>query len=90
MDDTVVAIIEILTGEVERGRAHVTFIEKEKQLRRIIHGLSPADALTLRKRLQADRSDDALAVAFKRFTRDRRDRIMAFLADPARSVRPID
>ena len=90
MDEVVAAIIELIKTDVERGRAHVEFPEKEKQLRRIIQALSPADALALRKRLEAARADDELVVAFKRFTRERRDRILAFLADPARSVRPVD
>jgi hypothetical protein len=90
MDEVVASIIEVITSDVERGQAHVEFPEKEKQLRRIIQSLTPVDALALRKRLQADRDDDALVVAFRRLTRDRRDRLIAFLADPARSVRPID
>ena len=90
MEDIIAEIIAIITSEVERGQARAGFHEKEKQLFRIFQALSPADALTLKQRFKVARANDPLTIAFKRLVVERRDRLLEFLADPARGVRPID
>jgi hypothetical protein len=57
---------------------------RERELRSYLASLSPAEAFALRKRLDADRSDDKIALAFRRLLVERRVRLRAFLADPRR------
>lgn len=90
MEEHIAEIIAIITTEVEHGQALAGFHEKEKQLLRIFQSLSPADALTLKQRLKIARADDPLTIAFNRLVVERRDRLLEFLSDPARRVRPID
>jgi hypothetical protein len=60
---------------------------RERELRRYIEELSPIEAFVLRRRLDADRSNDKLAVAFRRLVAERRVRLKALLADPRRGRR---
>jgi len=59
---------------------------KERELKIEFAGLAPADALLIRKRFQGEKTDDELAVAFKRLNVERRDRLLVFLADPRRPL----
>jgi hypothetical protein len=60
---------------------------REGELRSYIENLSPIEAFVLRRRLDADRSNDTLAVAFRRLVVERRVRLKALLADPRRGRR---
>jgi hypothetical protein len=57
---------------------------KEKEIRELFAALMPAEALLLRRRFAADRSNDELVAAFKRLTIERRTRLVAYLADARR------
>lgn len=59
---------------------------RERELRTLFAELTPIQALHLRRRLDLDRNDDLLAVAFRRLVVDRRQRLRTFLADPRRQV----
>ena len=69
--------------------AHETYqagnANRERELRALFATLSPVQALALRRRLNADRNDDALAVAFRRVVVERRNRFIAFLESPYRA-----
>jgi hypothetical protein len=60
---------------------------REGELRGLIETLSAMDAYVLRKRLDADRNDDKLAVTFRRLIAERRARLKVLLADPRRGRR---
>jgi hypothetical protein len=59
---------------------------REKDLRSIFDRLSAAEALSLTQRLDRNRENDPLAVAFRRFTVDRRQRLRTYLADTRRRL----
>jgi hypothetical protein len=52
---------------------------RERELLEVFGELTPAQACQLRKRLDNDRSDDRLVVAFKRLIIERRQRLYAAL-----------
>ena len=56
----------------------------KRDVRGIFETVSALDALVLRRRLDANRADDALAVAFSRLLAERCSRLKAYLADPRR------
>lgn len=81
----VAAIIEVLTSPPRAGEGHRDGNDrKEHELRAVLRELRPAEALLVRRRLSASRTDDELVIAFQRFTVDRRARLLAMLADPRR------
>jgi hypothetical protein len=53
---------------------------KELELAALFETLSPAESLTLQRRLSNPRSGDAVASAFLRLIAERRNRLLAFLA----------
>lgn len=53
---------------------------REHELRELLVQLTPIEAFELGRRLDADRDGDALAVAFRRLVRERRQRLRTFLA----------
>ncbi len=59
---------------------------RERELRGLLVTLTPIQAFHLRRRLELDRNNDQLAVAFRRLVVERRVRLRAFLADPRRQV----
>ena len=60
------------------------FRRKEHALLSAFASLSPRDCAALHARLSAAREGDALAARFARLVRERRDRLLAFLADARR------
>jgi hypothetical protein len=78
-------LIAIITRPLAGNETHQTGNDnRERELRSYLGSLSPLEALALRKRLDIDRSDDRVAVAFRRLLAERRHRLTAFLADPRR------
>jgi hypothetical protein len=88
--ETLERITAIVNAPVTEGQAQAAFATKERELLHLIQKLSPAEAFALRRRLQIDRQSDPLAGMFRRFTIERRDRLMAFLLDPGREFRQLD
>lgn len=85
--DAQATILAILRASAEPDEsAHLAGERRERELKTAFTGLTPADALALRKRLEANREGDELAVAFRRLNVERRDRLLAFLADPRRPL----
>lgn len=79
------ALIAIIMRPIADHETHQTSNDnRERELRCYFGSLSPIEAFALRKRLDADRDDDKVAVAFRRLLSDRRHRLRAFLADPRR------
>lgn len=66
------------------GTIELAFRRKEQSLMSLFSALSPRDALALHARLASPREDDALAARFARLVRERRERLLAFLADARR------
>jgi hypothetical protein len=83
--DRIAAMVAVLTRPASFGEtiAH-SFQTKEHDLGALFAVLTIAEARALYRRLSAPTADDALAVAFDRLTRDRRARLLAFLADARR------
>jgi hypothetical protein len=55
---------------------------RERELRRLFAGLAVMPRYALRRRLERDGNDDALAAAFRRLVIERRLRLIAVLASP--------
>ncbi len=67
------------------GESHTeTNLRREKELLEVFRTLTPARACQLRKRLDNDRPDDRLVIAFKRLIVERRQRLYAALASRRR------
>jgi hypothetical protein len=80
-------LMDVLTRPLSCDESHATGNEnREREVRAIFDTLSPIDALLIRRRLDADRADDALVVAFRRLLAERRARLRAYLADPRRAL----
>jgi hypothetical protein len=80
-----VALLEILVGPLRPGEtAVVGFARKEHEVRKTLATLSLLEARALCTRLEACRSDDALALAFARLTVERRVRLLAYLGGARR------
>ena len=80
-------IIAVLTRSLRADENHaVGNNNRERELRAIFARLEPSQALQVRRRLDADRSDDPLAAAFRRIVVERRQRLRAFLASPRRHL----
>lgn len=78
-------LIEVLTRPLSCNATHaIGNANREREVRAIFETLSPIDALVIRRRLDARRSDDALVVAFGRLLVERQSRLKAYLADPRR------
>jgi hypothetical protein len=78
-------LLEILEATPSPGcGAHTAFRLKEDQLTALFAGLAVADAHALQRRFTVSASDDRAAAQFSRLTRERRDRLVAFLADTRR------
>ncbi len=60
------------------------FARKEAELRAVFEALTVIEAGALHKRLAINAPDDVLAAKFGRLTVDRRNRLLAFLADARR------
>ena len=80
-------IIELLVRPLRADESHsIGNDNRERELRAIFAQLTPMQALQIRRRLEADRSDDLLATAFRRIVVERRQRLRAFLASPRRHL----
>lgn len=81
-DATFIAILE---APLEFGEtAQFGFARKEAELRTAFASLTVVEARALQMRLSNVRNGDQLATAFMRVTRDRRERLINFLADARR------
>src|SRR5688572_21880358 len=81
-------LIATLTRPLSAEESHqVGNDNRERELRSYIEELSQIEAFVLRRRLDADRSNDKVAVAFRRLVVERRVRLKALLADPRRGRR---
>jgi hypothetical protein len=79
------ALIAILEAPLEFGEtAQFGFARKEAELRTAFAALTVVEARALQMRLANPRNGDQLAAAFMRMTRDRRERLINFLADARR------
>ena len=78
-------IIAVILAEPVHGESsHAAFRNKEIQLAELFAKLATADARALHRRLTIPAKDDPVAVRFGRLTKERRDRLTAFLADARR------
>jgi len=78
-------IVEAACASPSDGRSvHLAFREKELQLGAIFAALSIADAHALHRRLTIPATNDPVASAFGRLTKERRDRLLRFLGDARR------
>jgi len=78
-------IIVVIAAEAAHGEsAHTAFRNKEIQLAELFARLTVTDARALHRRLTIPAKDDPVAARFGRLTKDRRDRLTAFLADARR------
>jgi hypothetical protein len=79
------AIIAVLTRPIDPTAGHqVGNARRELELRALFATLDPAQALSLRRRLDRALHDDVLVQAFNRMLLERRHRLLAFLADAPR------
>ena len=81
-EDAIVAILSIVPRSDETHL--ISASRRELSLRDLFGHLSIVQAQSLTRRLDADRDDDRLAVAFRRFTPERKQRLRAYLADTPR------
>lgn len=80
-------LIEILARDPHpRETIDAAFRRKEQQVGEVFAGLTPAEARTIQGRLEAGLAADALARNFHRLAADRRQRLLAFLADAPRRI----
>lgn len=80
-------LIALATRPLAAGESHYTGGEnRERELRLMFARLTPLQAHQLRRRLDIERSDDALVISFRRLAVERRVRLKTFLADPRRRV----
>ncbi len=80
-------LIEILARDPElRETIDAAFRRKEQQVGDVFAALSPSDARALLERLEAGRDADSLSKHFSRFAVERRQRLLAFLADTPRRM----
>jgi len=74
------ALIDVLTRPLAPGEGHhVGNANRERALLALVAKLEPIHAFHLGRRIDIDRSDDALVVAFKRLVIERRQRLRAAL-----------
>jgi hypothetical protein len=86
-DEIVRTLVASLTRPLRADESHFTGNEnRERELKGLFALLEPMEALQLRRRLDADRNDDPLAVAFRRIVAQRRERLRAFLESPRRHL----
>lgn len=79
------AFIAIIEAPLQFGEtAQFGFARKEAELRTAFASLTVIEARALQMRLSNPRNGDQLAAAFIRVTRDRRERLVNFLADARR------
>src|SRR5680860_508451 len=79
------AIVAILMCPPGPGETHVAAARnRERALGEVFGHLSAAQNLALARRLDRNRDDDRIAVAFRRFTIERQQRLRAYLADARR------
>lgn len=79
------ALTSVLTRPLAPGESHVSGnANKERELCARISELAPLHAFDLGRRLDANRDSDPLAVAFRRLTVERRQRVRGFIADARR------
>lgn len=80
-------MIAVLTRPRSPDESHLVAAEhREQRLHDLFGQLSVAQALTLSRRLDADRDGDGVALAFRRLTVERRRRLRAYLADMRRRI----
>lgn len=78
-------MIAIITRPVGATEGHrLGNDRKEQDLRALFDTLTPVESLTLERRLDAARRDDALYQTFQRLVVERRVRLLAYLADHRR------
>ena len=78
-------MITILTRPLRPGEGHqIGNANREAELRDLFATLDPLQAREVLRRLDVNRSDDALVRAFTRMVVERRSRLRAFLADARR------
>jgi len=81
------AIIATLTRALRPDESHqIGNDNREREVRAHFASLTRIEAYHLGRRLDLDRDNDALAVAFRRLIVQRRHRLRAFLADPRRRI----
>ena len=81
------SIVATLTRALRPDESHHTGnANRERELLAQFASLTPVQAYHLRRRLDLDRNNDALAVAFRRLLITRRQRLRAFLADTRRRM----
>ena len=79
------AIIDVIERRVDPAEGHLIGNQrKEQELRDLFAALSLHEAWEVRRRITEARSGDRLAVSFQRLVLERRDRLVAFLADAGR------
>lgn len=80
-------LIHALTRPLTCDETHATGnTNRELEVRALFDALSPIDAFVILRRLDADRSDDPLVLAFRSLLAERRARLKAYLADPRRGM----
>jgi hypothetical protein len=80
-EDVEAQIAATLARPIAPGESHrCGYDRRERELRELFARLPAAQRHALRRRLAQDGETDALAVAFRRFVRDRRLRLLAVLA----------
>lgn len=73
-------LVAIITSERAEHESHLAYAaRRERQVAQLFDQLAPAQAVTLRRRLDAARADDPIIIAFARFTAERRARLHAVL-----------
>ncbi|HUS27906.1 MAG TPA: hypothetical protein VMZ53_05340 [Kofleriaceae bacterium] len=81
------SLISIVMRPLRESESHHTGNEnREQEVRALFAELSPLDALLLRRRLDANRTEDPVVIAFRRLVVDRRQRLYGYLADPRRGA----
>lgn len=84
-NDVEAQLTHTLTRPLAPDETHQTgAANRERELMAAIASLDVTQAFHLGRRFEIDRSDDPLAVAFRRFTVERRQRIRVFIADARR------
>lgn len=82
------AIVAVLLRPLRADESHqIDNDNRERELCHLFARLAPIEAYHLRRRLDLDRADDEVAVAFRRLVVERRQRLRALLADPRRTLR---
>lgn len=80
-------ILGVIVQPLEAGETHRGHNDrKERELLAVLDRLTPIEALTLHRRLISPHPQDPLVQAFGRLVVDRRNRVIAFIADTRRRI----